>query len=100
MSGKRLKPRPGRLVIRVGDEDAVRLGLAPTNAAAQLVELGKAEAVGVEDEHDRGLWHVNANLQNSRAHKHIQLPAPKAVHSGVALSRLHLAMNHTDTRRW
>src|ERR1041385_9184777 len=39
------------ILLLVRDEDAIRLALAAADAAAQLVHLREAEAVGVDDDH-------------------------------------------------
>src|SRR5207237_4662266 len=41
----------GQLLLRAGDEQAVRLLGAPADAAAQLMELGEPEAIGLLDDH-------------------------------------------------
>ena len=54
-------------------EQAVRL-LRPTPyPAAQLVELGEAEAVGFLHDHDRRVGHVDADLDHRGRDEHVQL---------------------------
>ena len=53
---------------------------APPDPAAQLVQLGDAEAVGVLDDHDGGLGHVDADLDDGRRHQHLELAGAEAVH--------------------
>jgi hypothetical protein len=63
------------------------------------VELGQAEAIGVENEHDRGLRHVHADLQHRGPDEHVQFAAAEEVHGRVSIRRLHLAVHDTDSRR-
>ena len=46
----------------VVNQNAVRLSLAASDSAAQLVKLRKTEAISVDDEHDRGVRNVDAEL--------------------------------------
>ena len=62
--GHDLEPRLRRLVIAVGNEHTIALMLPSTDAAAQLVQLAQAEAVGVFDYHQRRVRHVNADLDD------------------------------------
>ncbi len=39
-------------------------GGAPADPAAQLMELGETEALGMLDDHDGGLGHVDAHLDH------------------------------------
>ena len=55
------------------DEQAVAL-LRPTpDPAAQLVELGEAEAVGLLHDHDRRVRDVDADLDHGRRDEHVEL---------------------------
>lgn len=40
------------------------LGSPTSDPPAQLVQLGEPELLGVLDEHERGLWHVDAHLDD------------------------------------
>ncbi len=44
----------------------------PADPAPELVELGDAEAVGVEDDHDRGVGDVDADLDHRRGDQHVE----------------------------
>ena len=94
---------PGRddlvVAIGVGDEDAVRAVGAAADPAAQLVQLGQPEAIGIEDEHHRRLGHVHADLDHRRAHDEIDLASAKPVHDLIALPGRHLSMDDADARR-
>ena len=47
-----------------GHEDAVAFGGAAADAAAELVELREAEALGVVDDHDGGVGDVDADFDD------------------------------------
>ena len=60
------RQRFGRIHAR--EQHAVRLLAATPNATAQLVQLCEAKAFGVLDNHQRGIGHVHAYLDNGGAH--------------------------------
>jgi hypothetical protein len=64
MFDHRLDARDGIVGLLVGEEDAVGLFGAAADAAAELVELGEAEAVGVFDDHDGGVGDVDADFDD------------------------------------
>src|SRR5204863_9837354 len=60
-----LQPVAGGLRQRVSEkQDAHALARAPADAAAQLVQLRKAEALGALDHHQRGIRHIDADLDH------------------------------------
>ena len=59
--------------------------LAAADAAAQLVQLADAEPVGIHHEHDRGVGHVDADLDDGGAHQHVDLARAERRHHGVLL---------------
>ena len=54
---------------------------APADAAAQLVQLGDAEAVGALDHHHRRLGHVDADLDDRRRDEDLELAGAEAAPS-------------------
>ena len=52
------------------DEHAERLRGAAADAAAQLMELRQAEALGVLDDHHGGVRHVDADLDDGGRDQH------------------------------
>ena len=48
---------------------------AAPDAAAELVELGDPEAIGVEDHHHGRVGHVDADLDHRGGDEHVELPA-------------------------
>ena len=66
----------GELLLRARDEQAVRLLRPAPDAAAELVELGEAEAVGLLHDHDRRVRDVDADLDHRRGDEHIESRLP------------------------
>ena len=71
------------------DEQAEDLLGTAADPAAQLVELGEAEAVGLLDDHDRRVRDVDADLDHGRRHEHASAVL-KGAHHLVPLGRLQL----------
>ena len=86
------------LTLVVGDKDAVGLVPAAADAAAQLVELGEAEALGVFNQHERGVRHVDADLDDGGGDEHVDLMRGESAHDGVLFLRLHLAVDGGDAK--
>ena len=85
-----LEPLPralGQLVLRPRDEKAERLLRATPDAAAQLVELREAEAVGLLDDHHRRVRDVHADLDHRRRDEHVDLARLELRHQLAALVR-------------
>src|SRR4029079_18774659 len=59
----------GELLLGPRDEETVGLLGAAADAPAQLVQLGKAEAVGLLDDHDRRVRDVDADLDHRSGDK-------------------------------
>ena len=72
--------------------------LSAPDAAAQLVELGEAKALGVFDEHERGVRHVDADLDDGGGNENIDLMRSKGAHDGILLLRFHLAVDGGDAK--
>ena len=54
--------------------------LAAADAPAQLVELRQSEALGVLDDHDRGVGDVDADLDDGGGDEHVDLAGAKLAH--------------------
>ena len=65
---------------------------AAADAAAQLVELRQAEALGVLDDHDRRVRHVDADLDDGGRDQDVDLPGGERVHHAVLRVLLHAAV--------
>src|SRR5688572_6467095 len=63
-----------------GDKDAVALLRPPSYPAAQLMELRQTEPFGLLDEHDRGIWHIDANLDDGGRNKNVDFAFLECVH--------------------
>ena len=48
----------------VGEQDAVALIGTTTDATTELVKLRKAKTLGVFDDHQRGVWHIDSDLDH------------------------------------
>jgi hypothetical protein len=70
-------------VVAVGDEDAEAFVGATADAAAELVELGEAEAVGVEDEDDGGVRDVDTDFDDGGGAEGVDGACAEGVHEGV-----------------
>ena len=86
----------GELLLRPGDEQAVRLLRTAADAAAQLVELGEAEAVGLLDDHDRRVRDVDPDLDHRRRDEHVDLARLERRHDRAALGGLQPAVHAAD----
>ena len=64
-----------------------------TYPAAQLVQLGKAEALGVFDDHQAGVGHIDANFDHRGCHQQVCLAGLKRRHDGGFLIRGHAAVD-------
>ena len=49
-------------------------------APAQLVQLSESEAVGVLDDHDRGVGNIDAHLDDRCGHEHLDLAFAELLH--------------------
>ena len=62
---------------RFVEQQAGRMARAAADAAAQLVQLRKAEALGVLDHHDGGLRHIDADLDHRGGDQQLRLAGAK-----------------------
>jgi hypothetical protein len=51
-----------------------------------------AEAVGVEDDHHRGVRHVDANLDDGGGNEHVEIACTERLHDGLLLGTRHPAV--------
>ncbi len=70
---------------RVGEEDAEGRARAPADAATELVELREAEAIGVFNDHERGIGNIDADFDDGGADEGVKGAGAEAGHHGVAL---------------
>ena len=76
----------------------VRALPAATDPAAQLVELREAEQVGAVDDERVDHRHVEAALDDRRAHQHVVLVLPEVEHDLLEPTLVHLPVGDRDPR--
>ena len=69
---------------------------AAADPAAQLVQLGDAEPVGVADHHHRGVGHVDPHLDHRGGDQDVGLPAGEPAHHRVLLLAGQLTVQQLD----
>src|SRR5215813_8728360 len=60
------------------------------------MQLRQAEALGVFDQHDRGVRHVHADLDHGRRHQNLNLIRAERRHYALFLGGLHLSEQQAD----
>ena len=80
------------------EEVRVRALPAAADAAAQLVELREPEHVGAVDDERVHRRHVEAALDDRRAHEHVVLVLPELLHDAFEPALVHLAVRDRDAR--
>ena len=91
------EPRLGGLAERLGvEQQAGRLGGAAADPAAQLVELGQAEALGMLDHHHRRRRHVDADLDHRGGDQDRQAAVGERRHRRLALGALQASVQQAD----
>ncbi len=82
--------------LRAGNEQAVRLLRPAPDPAAQLVQLGEPEPVGLLDDHDRRVRDVHADLDHRCRDEDVQFPAGEGVHHSAPLGRREAPVQAAD----
>ncbi len=77
---------------------AYRLAAAAPHASAQLVQLGQAHAFGVLDHHQRGIGHVDADLDHRGGDEKVQFVRLEGRHHRLLLVRFQAAVHQTHTQ--
>ena len=91
------RARDVSLSARAAQQQADRPPAAAPDAAAQLVELGEAEAVGMLDHDQRRVGHVDADLDHRRRDQHAELAARRTRAITASFSGpLHPAVDQPD----
>ena len=85
----REQPQP---LVRLGHEEAVGHRRAASHASAQLMQLSQPEALGVLDDHDAGVGHVHAHLDDRRGHQHVDFSGVEGVERFLLVGGLHAAV--------
>ena len=79
-------------------QDAIASGCATADAAAKLVELGEAEAVGVIDDHDGGVGDVDADLDDGGGDEDVDVAALEASHGDLFVVGGEAAMEQAEAQ--
>ena len=91
------KPRLRRFAERrLVEQEAGRALGAAADAAAQLMELREAEALGVLDHHHARLGHVDADLDHRGGDQDARCAGGKARHGAVLVGAAHAAVHEID----
>src|SRR5882724_1784746 len=77
-------------------QNAVRLGGAPSNAPAKLMELRQAEAIGVLDHHDACVGNVDAYFDYRSRDQHIDLATLKLAHHMFLVAGIETSVQQAD----
>ncbi|MCA9246706.1 MAG: hypothetical protein KDA42_06310 [Planctomycetales bacterium] len=95
--GDGLQPLIGvgiELVVFGRKQVGVGLHRAPTNAPAQLIQLGQPHPVGPVDDNCIDVGHVQPALDDGRTHQHVELAGHEADHDPLKLTGTHLTVSH------
>jgi hypothetical protein len=74
------------------------MGAAP-DSSAQLVQLRKAETLGVFDDHQAGVGHIDADFDHCRGDQDICFAGSKSGHHCLLFVSLHAAMDKSYGQR-
>ena len=77
-------------------QDGVGLLAGAADAAAELIEIGEAEAVGAVDEDGVGVRDVDAGLDDGGGEQDVGLAVDEGVHDDFEVVLLHLAVADDD----
>ena len=96
--GDRIQSLAGHAALLLaGHQQAGARVAAATHTTAQLVQTRDAEAVGVHDDHERGVRDVHAHLNDGGADEQVNFAALESGHDGGLLRRVHAAVQGADT---
>ena len=98
MAETRLRASPDRHEMARQEEIGVGLVRAAADAAAQLVEIGEAEAVRAVDDDGVGVGNIEAALDDRGRNQHVGLAGDEARHHVLEFLGLHLAVADIDAR--
>ena len=73
-------------------EEAIGLVCPASDASAKLMELGESESVGVFDNHDSGIWHVDAHLDNGGRNEDMQSSFFEVTHNVFFVGGFHFSV--------
>ena len=79
-------------------QQALAQGCTATDAAAQLVQLRQAEPLGVVDDHDAGVRHVDTDFDDRRRDQQLRDAVLERAHLRILLGRPQAAVYEADTQ--
>jgi hypothetical protein len=79
-------------------QNAVRIVRSSTNPAPQLMKLSQTELLGIFDEHDGCIRHVDSDFDHGSRHQDLQLSGPERGNDFFPVPRAEPAMHHSDTK--
>ena len=88
--------QPPRRLGDVAQQDAVTLRRAAAHPAAQLVQLRQSEPLGVLDQHDARVRHVDPHLDHAGRDEDVDRVVAERPHRDVALVRVQPAVHQAD----
>ncbi len=95
---KRLEPFSRFVGLRIAKHATKPGKLAAADPAAKLMELGEAKPMAALDRHQRGVRHVDADLDHRGANQHLDLARAEAIHDGVLFGRGHAAVDQAEAK--
>ena len=99
IAARRLRASRGQDLVARHEQVAERQPVAAADAAAELVELRQAEALGVIDEDRVAGRDVDAVLDDRRRQQHVVLALDEGEHRPLQLALLHLPVADDDACR-
>ena len=88
----------GLVELGAGEQNAVAFGGAAAHASAQLVQLGKAETLGVIDHHDRCVGYVDTDFDDRGGDEDVGFAALETAHGHVLVVRRHAAVQQAQAQ--
>ena len=98
IASRRLRASSGSAARRRRDQVRPGAVVRTPDAAAQLVQLREAEAVGAVDQDRVGGRHVDAGLDDRGADEHLEAPVVEVEHELLEVALAHLAVADADRR--
>ena len=77
-------------------EEAVGGVCSASDAPAELVELRESESVGVFDNHDGRIGHINAHFDDRGGDKHVYIARFECLHHAFFVGGLHFSVEESD----
>src|SRR5258707_1110204 len=88
----------GHRLARRRNQIGVSSMVRPSHAAAQLVNLGKPEAIGAIDDDGVGRGYIDAAFDDGGAYQYVEAAVIEIQHELFQLTFTHLTMPHRDMR--